>query len=131
MLKKRILVVDDQEDLLDAMRRVLAVWGYDVITASSGKEALRILKKAEKFIDIVILDIMMPNIDGIETLRRIRRFNKEIPVIMLTGYPSDERLAKTKKLGISGFITKGEEFIESARVIRKALGQTKETSRKK
>ena len=103
MDKKRILVVDDRLDLLNMMRGVLASWGYDVITASSGREAAHIVKIAGEFLDIIIMDIVMPEVDGIETLRRIRRFNKYIPVLMLTAYPSEERLVKSKRLGISGY----------------------------
>ncbi len=125
MKKKRVLVVDDDVELLNMMRGVLASWGYDVITAASGREAVRIVKGAGEFLDVIILDIVMPDTDGIATLRRIRRFNKWIPVLMLTGYASEERLVKTKRLGISGFMSKGPEFIESARVVKAALGRTK------
>lgn len=130
MEKKRILIVDDEVDLLFTMRGVLASWGYDVITAVSGKEAVRIVKDGSRFLDIVILDILMPELDGIETLRRIRRFNKEIPVLMLTGYPSEASLKETKRLGISGFISKGTEFIQSARVIKSALKSTKRPAKR-
>ncbi|NQT07013.1 MAG: response regulator [Candidatus Omnitrophica bacterium] len=125
MIKKRILVVDDEKDLLDMMRGILANWGYDVITADSGREALRIVREGGHFLDVVILDIVMPGLDGVETLRHIRRHNKLIPVFMLTGYPSSDSIKKTRKLGISGFIAKGEEFVESARVIKTVLSITK------
>ena len=119
MPPKRILLVDDEEELLKAMKIRLASWGYDVITATSGKEAIRLTKK--EIPEVIILDIMMPEIDGIETLRRIRRFNKKIPVIMLTAYGDEDRLAKTKKLGIAGFIQKGTEFESASSLVRVAL----------
>ena len=71
MAKKRILLVDDEEELLDMMRIKLASWGYDVLTATGGKEAIRLVKT--KVPDAVILDIKMPQLDGIETLRQIRK----------------------------------------------------------
>lgn len=116
---KRILLVDDEPELLKAMRIRLALWGYDVLTATNGKEAIELVKK--ELLDAIILDIMMPEMDGIETLRRIRHFNKEIPVLMLTAYGDEERFEKTRKLGISGFIQKGTEFENASEFVRIAL----------
>lgn len=119
MAKKRILVVDDEEELLKAMRIRLASWGYDILTASNGKDAIQLVKK--KLPDAVILDIMMPEMDGIETLRRIRRFNKKLPVLMLTAYGDKERFVTTRELGISGFIQKGTELRRTSDLVRVAL----------
>lgn len=116
---KRILIVDDETELLKAMRIRLASWGYDVLTAVNGKEAIRLVKSDVP--DAVILDIMMPEWDGIETLKRIRRFNKKIPVFMLTAYGDEERFEKTRELGISGFIHKGAEFENASEFVRVAL----------
>ncbi|MFH1414373.1 MAG: response regulator [Candidatus Omnitrophota bacterium] len=121
MSTKRILLVDDEAGLLQAMKIRLAVWGYDVITASSGKEAINIAKKNKDFFDAIILDIMMPGIDGLETLNRIRRFDKEVPVLILTAYPSGEKIKEAESLGISGFIPKGAQFEDASRIIRVAL----------
>ena len=118
---KRVLLVDDEEKLLKAMKIRLASWGYDVITASSGKEAIRIAKEGKKLLDAVILDILMPGIDGIETLRRIRRFNKKLPIFILTAYGDEERFAKARRLEISGFIYKGREFSNASEAIRTVL----------
>jgi len=119
MLSKKILLVDDEEELLKAMKIRLTCWGYDVLTAGNGQEAIQLVKKNAP--DGVILDIMMPGMDGIETLRQIRRFDKKIPVFMLTAYGDEERFAKTKKLGISGFIHKGAEFGNASEFVRIAL----------
>jgi len=119
---KRILLVDDEPELLKAMRIRLASWGYDVLTATNGKEAIQLIKK--EIPDAIILDIMMPEMDGVETLRRIRRFNKKVPVLMLTAYPSEERMQNTESLGISAFITKGTAFDNASNLIRVALKGT-------
>jgi len=116
---KRILLVDDEPELLKAMRVRLASWGYDVLTAANGKEAIQLVEKEVP--DAIILDIMMPEMDGIETLKRIRDFNKKIPVFMLTAYPSEERIENTKSLGISAFIPKGTEFDNASHYIQVAL----------
>ncbi len=119
---KRILLVDDEPDLLKAMQIKLASWGYDVITAANGREALRLVE--EKAPDVVILDIMMPEMNGVETLRRIRQFDKKIPVFMLTAYASEERMQNTESLGISAFIPKETEFNSISNLIRAALKGT-------
>ncbi len=116
---KRILLVDDEEELLKAMKIRLASWGYDVLTAANGKEAIQLVKKEVP--DAIILDIMMPEMDGIETFKRIRQFNKKIPVFMLTAYGDEERFEKTSRLGIAGFIHKGTEFGNASEFIRVAL----------
>lgn len=116
---KRILLVDDEEELLKGMRVRLASWGFDVLTATNGKEAISLVKK--KTPDAIILDIMMPVMDGIETLRRIRRFDKQLPVLMLTAYGDEEKFAKTKNLGISSFIHKGSKFADASELVRIAL----------
>jgi len=119
MPAKRILLVDDEPELLKAMRIRLASWGYDILTATNGKEAIQLVKK--EIPDAVILDIMMPEMDGIETLRRIRQFDKKIPVFMLTAYPTEEKMQNTESLGISAFIPKGTEFSNASNLIRVAL----------
>ncbi|MBN1869175.1 MAG: response regulator [Candidatus Omnitrophica bacterium] len=116
---KKVLVVDDEPELLKAMRIRLASWGYAVLTAANGKEAVRLVKKEDP--DAIILDIMMPEMDGIETLKRIRRFNKKVLVFMLTAYGDKERFEKTNKLGIAGFIHKGSEFENASEFVRVAL----------
>ena len=105
MPAKRILLVDDEPELLKAMRIRLVSWGYDVLTAANGKEAMRLVKKEVP--DAIILDIMMPEMDGIQVLRRIRANNKKLPVLMLTAYGDDKNFKEAEKLGISGFVHKG------------------------
>ena len=119
MTGKRILLVDDEEELLKAMKVRLAALGYDVFTAVNGEEAIRFVKMNVP--DAVILDIMMPKLDGIETLRQIRCFNKNIPVFMLTAYGDYENVGNTMDLGIAGFIHKGIEFENASELIRIAL----------
>jgi len=113
---KRILLVDDEPELLKAMRIRLASWGYDVLTATNGKEAIQLVKQEAP--DAIILDIMMPEMDGIETLHRIRRFDKKIPVLMFTAYTNEERMKLSNKFGISGFIPKGVEATDASEAIK-------------
>lgn len=119
MTKKRVLIVDDEKELLMTMKIRLTSWGYDVLTADNGKEAISLFKK--KAVDVVILDIMMPEMDGIEILKCIRRFNKKIPVIILTAYSDEERFDKFYKLGMAGFIQKGTAFENALELVQVVL----------
>ena len=108
MEEKKVLVVDDDLDFLKIVTFRLKREGYNVLTAISGEEAVRIVKEGK--IGIVFLDIKMPGIDGIETLKRIREFDKDITVLMLTAYyKKDHPLHKSMEFNISGFIPKGGE----------------------
>ncbi len=79
----RILAVDDDTAVRDSLRRALRVEGYEVLTAADGAEALR-LAGAEPPPDAVVLDVMMPDVDGLETCRRLRAAGNRLPVLMLT-----------------------------------------------
>ena len=119
MEKQTILLVDDEVELLKAMEIRLSSWGYNVIAANNGKDAINIVK--EKALDAIILDIMMPEMDGLQTLRQIRKFNKNIPVLMLTAFGSEKRIEDSDKLGISGFVHKGAEFVNASEAIHVVL----------
>lgn len=120
---KKILLIDDESELLIAMKIRLVSWGYEVITASNGKEGLELVKKYTP--EAVILDIMMPDMDGLETLRRIRKSDKTLPVIMLTAYSNDDRIKMAAEYGISGFIQKGTEPTDVSQAIRVMLERVK------
>lgn len=102
--KKKILLVDDEPDFVELIRHRLQINGYCVTAASNGKEALEALQK-ESF-DAVLLDIVMPQMDGITTLKLIRRSDKDLPVFMLTAHSEEERFEEANKLNAAGFIVK-------------------------
>jgi DNA-binding response OmpR family regulator len=85
MIQKKILIVDDEPNLRELYRGELAEAGYDVETVSTGEEALAVIEEAGP--DLVTLDVRMPGMGGIETLREIRELSPGLPVIMLTAYP--------------------------------------------
>ena len=82
----RILIVDDEEDLVSAMAERLALRGFQVETARSGTDALRLA--SEDDFSVVILDVKMPGIDGLQTMTEINRKHPDLPVILLTGHGS-------------------------------------------
>ena len=115
----KVLLVDDEVDFTESLAFWLKIKGYSVLTASNGQEAVQVVK--EKSPDIVFLDIDMPVMDGVEALKRIREFNKDLPVIIVSAYIDDNRINQTRPYGTSGIFYKGEEFQEALTLIEVAL----------
>ena len=105
-MAKRILVVDDDENILSLERTILEQKGFVITTAAGGAEALKIL--GEEDFDLVLLDVMMPEIDGFTVCRRIKEEprTKEIPVIFLTAKGGGEALAEGFESGAIMYINK-------------------------
>ncbi len=101
--QRRILVVDDEPDLVHAVRLYLEMEGYLVLAASNGYEALE--KVREKLPDLVVLDVMMPEMDGFETLEKIREVHN-VPVIMLTVRGEEADKVRGLQLGADDYVTK-------------------------
>jgi len=118
-IKPNVLLVDDEEKFLDALSQRLGTRGLDAVTATSGEEAL--VKIKNKNFDAIILDITMPGIGGIETLKRIRKENPELQIIMLTGRGSVDKAVEAMKEGAIDFLEKPADIekllekIENAR----------------
>lgn len=106
MLRKKILIVEDEESLLKLESILLTSKGYEVRGVANGKAALEAL--AEEAPDLVLLDIMLPEIDGFEVCRRIKENpdTSHIPVIMLTAKKSREDMARGENVGADWYITK-------------------------
>ncbi len=100
----QVLVVDDEKIMQDSLARILTKEGHEVRTASSGEEAIE--KFDRESFDIVLLDIKMPGIGGIETLRRLKEMDPVITILIVTGYPSIDSAVKAIKLGAYDYITK-------------------------
>ena len=118
-----ILVVDDDEEMLRMLNVLLELEGYDVITTADGRSAVTLLVECGP--DLVILDVVMPGLDGIETLRRLRKIDQNLPVIMLTAHPREENITEALKLGIDGFFPKGENFNRLLIIINTILNRLK------
>ncbi|MCK4417559.1 MAG: response regulator [Candidatus Latescibacteria bacterium] len=102
--KKAVLVVDDDPKSLKLLAAVLTQEGYRVITAQSGKHALETIKLEKP--GFVLLDIMMPEMDGMETLNRIKAFDQDIPVAMVTALWDEDEAKRAFKAGAYEYITK-------------------------
>lgn len=105
-MKRKILIVEDEESLLKLESILLTSKGYEVRGVTNGQAALDAI--AEELPDLVLLDIMLPEIDGFEVCRRIKSNNetKHLPVIMLTAKKSREDMARGEKVGADWYITK-------------------------
>jgi len=106
MDKKKILVVDDEQDLLDFVKLRLEANNYTVITSIDGDEALVIFKKEKP--DLVLLDILMPKLDGFKVCQALKNdpLTKNIPVIMLTAKDRPDDIKQAKQVGANGYIIK-------------------------
>lgn len=104
MSKFKILLVDDEADCRETMALIIKEWGYEVIEASCGREAIDIVMNNNP--DIIILDYMMPDMDGVATLTEIRKINKKIAVIMFTAYPDMKSIKAAKDLNVSVYTPK-------------------------
>jgi DNA-binding NtrC family response regulator len=102
--KARILVVDDEEGMCEFLHYLLEGEGYEVDVAHSGDQALT--KVEEMAFDLILADIKMPGIDGLEMLRHIREADEETVVIVMTGYSSLESAIKAIKYDASDYLTK-------------------------
>src|SRR5882762_4408102 len=123
----RILIVDDEEVLRDVLDAVLRREHFDVVMAASGEEALSVLDEDEN-IDLVILDIMLPGISGIDTLRAIRIANPYVPVIVITAYSSIDGAIEAMKFGAFHYIPKPFKNEEVVLTVNKALEQRRLSS---
>ncbi len=102
--KERILVVDDCNDTLEILKRNLTLKGYQVFTASSVPGAIEVLDYTP--VDLVITDLKMPKVDGIDLVRHVRENFKYTEIIMMTGYPSIESAVKAVKTGVEDYLVK-------------------------
>ena len=119
----RVLMVDDEEEFLQAVEPGLKRRGFDVATASSGGKALELLIPGS--FDVVVLDVKMPGIDGVDTFREIKRVSPELPVILLTGHGNIQQAFETSREGVTDYLTKPCEVETLAQVLRGAVERTR------
>lgn len=117
-MKTRILLVDDEEQFVQALSERLTLRGYDVTTSLSGEDALEKLK--HYIYEVVILDVAMPGLDGIATLREVKKLKPLTEVIMLTGHATVETAIEGMKLGAIDYLVKPCDTEELVNKINKA-----------
>lgn len=111
---KRILICEDETDAQMSLKNILMREGYEIYTAVDGKEAIE--KAQEINPDLLLLDIRMPKIDGLEVAREVRKFNTQAKIIFITAFQSPELVKEAAKYNISDYIVKPtspESILES------------------
>jgi DNA-binding response OmpR family regulator len=126
-MAKTILVVDDEQRLVSVVKAYLEQEGFRVVTASNGGEAIHVARQEKP--DLIILDIMMPEMDGYEFLR-VHRKERETPIIMLTAKVADNEKVIGLELGADDYVTKPfkpRELIARVRAVLRRVGKTEPT----
>lgn len=110
--KQKILIIEDEKALMNVMRIKLESENYEVLTALGGEEGIKVIQ--EKMPDLVLLDIIMPEMDGFEVLEKLKvnEETKDIPVIVLSNSGREEEIEKGRKLGAVDYLIKAQLSLE-------------------
>jgi DNA-binding NtrC family response regulator len=128
-MSEKVLLVDDEQDFLDSLAERMRARGMDVSTTTSAQEAI---KKAEtESYDAIVLDLMMPEMDGIEVLQAIKEKRPDVGVILLTGYASLDKGIEAMKLGAMDFVEKPADLKILSEKIKQAHAQKMVLAEKK
>ena len=117
--KTTILVIDDEQGVRDLFAKVLSRQDYNVLTAASGADGIQVAR--EQKVNLILLDIKMPGMDGLETLRRLKKVSPETAVIIITGFGTLQTSRKALKLGAVDYITKPFDLDFALSVIKDTL----------
>lgn len=117
-MSEKILLVDDEKEFLEVMSDRMTARGMDVSTAESAQEALQKVEKGGY--DAIVLDLQMPGVDGIETLKALKKNRPELQIILLSGHATLEKGVEAMKLGAMDFMEKPADLNELTEKIKKA-----------
>ena len=116
---KKILIIDDETDLRELMQDVLEEQNYQVCGAGNGADGIRLNEQTNP--DLILLDLRMPGMDGIETLRNIRKTDGKVSVVILTGYGCPDTIRDAVELNVCEYLSKPFENRELLSIIDKVL----------
>ncbi len=123
MGNESILLVDDEERILTVGREICKALGYKVITAGSGKEAMAVYSEKKDEINLVVLDMIMPEMNGLDTFMALKKMNPDIKVLLSTGYAIDDKAQEMLRQGCKGYILKPYSVIDFSHKIREIIEQ--------
>lgn len=118
--RPRVLIVDDEQPIRELLSRTLLLADYEVHEAPDGRAAIERLRLAPY--DLLITDLKMPGIDGLAVIREARRLRGDLPIIIVTGYSTEESAIEAVNLGVSGYLTKPFRVPKVLAAAAKALG---------
>jgi DNA-binding response OmpR family regulator len=123
---KRVLVIEDQEDLAALYESALRKEGYEVSKAYTGEEGVALFE--DDGADAVVMDMTLPEMHGIQTLKTIRNLNANVPVVVVTGETSAETRRQCERLGVQQYLSKPADYRDIMDAIRRALSDPKTTT---
>jgi excisionase family DNA binding protein len=118
----RVLVVDDEPSIRELLAKTLALAEYSVDTAADGNAALERLRDDTASCDLAIVDLKMPDMDGLMLIRQVKRLRPELPVIIITGFSTEVSAIEAVNLGVAGYLTKPFRVPQVLAAAAKALG---------
>ncbi|MCJ7581771.1 MAG: response regulator [Candidatus Aminicenantes bacterium] len=122
--KETVFLIDDDDMIVDVSEQILNSSGYDVVSAKSGKEAIEVYKENHSRIDMVILDMILPDMGGGDTYDRLKEINPGIKVLLASGYDIDYQGSDIMERGCDGFIQKPFNMNELLEKIRGIMTST-------
>ena len=125
--KLKVLLVDDEKEFVESLSERLELRNLEADVAHDGEQALETIKEGKH--DVMVLDLRMPGIDGIEVLRRVKKTNPEIQVVVLTGHGTDKDEAMVKKLGAFAYMKKPVDIDQLVGALHKAWSRLKKSKR--
>jgi PAS domain S-box-containing protein len=120
--RETVLIVDDEDQVIEVTRQMLGLMGYNVLTARSGAEAIEVFTRHRRNIDLLILDMIMPDMDGGTTFDHIKKIDADVKVLLSSGYSLRGEAEKILGRGCRGFVQKPFSMEQISRKIREVLG---------
>ncbi|NLV17365.1 MAG: response regulator [Syntrophomonadaceae bacterium] len=120
-MKNRVLVVDDQKGIRRLLEELFTKEGYAVSLANDGRDCVEKVKLSVP--DIILMDMKMPNMNGLEASREVIRYNASIPIIMMTAYGEMEVVQKALEAGVRKYVTKPFDIIELRNLVEEILAE--------
>jgi len=118
----RVLVVDDESSIREMLSKTLALAEYKVDTAPDATAALNLLRVATASYDLLIADLKMPGMDGLQLIRQVKQMRSRMPIIIITGFSSESSAIEAVNLGVKGYLTKPFRVAQVLEAAAKAMG---------